>query len=65
MKPPTPPGAELGAAAIKPGAHRTVKDPTPGPYPGKGAIITRLGETPETRAFRRYPINRHKPRFDK
>ena len=40
-------------------------DHTPGPYPGRGPIYVRRGETPETRAFRRYPINRHKPRFDK
>ena len=58
------PGEAVGGGGPSTGP-RTVKDPTPGPYPGKGPIHVRRGETPETRAFRRYPINRHKPRFDK
>ena len=58
-----PAGAEPGDA--KPRYTKRFQDPTPGPYPGKGPIHARRGETPETRAFRRYPINRHKPRFDK
>jgi hypothetical protein len=37
-------------------------DPTPGPYPGRGPITWRRYETPEQRAFRRFPIDRHKPR---